>query len=148
MKVRAKDVVGQVWAGYYDHRRIKAGDEFEISSPQHFSERWMEYVDGAPTIEVSESVAKEEEAPVVFAEAQREPTTYSELGATLGKKEEAKAEEKAPSDEEVIQTLLSRGGEGLVGSPHFQRGKKMAKKRKKKKVKKPVVKKPRTVNYK
>ena len=47
MRVRAKmpqnggDMQG---VGYYDLRLFRGGEEFELSDPRHFSERWMEKV--------------------------------------------------------------------------------------------------------
>lgn len=43
MRVRAKmspDGEGHA-VGYYDLRAIKGGEEFDLSDPKHFSERWM-----------------------------------------------------------------------------------------------------------
>lgn len=39
MKVRA------VKLGYYDHLRRRPGDEFVLSNPKHFSDKWMDKVE-------------------------------------------------------------------------------------------------------
>lgn len=65
MKVRAKippngaDLHG---VGYYDLRHFKGGEEFTLSDPKHFSERWMEKVEEpAPAVQFVEvEVAKDE----------------------------------------------------------------------------------------
>src|SRR5512138_1974313 len=46
-KVRA------IETGYYDHARRRPGDVFLIAKPEHFSERWMEYVDAATPERIS-----------------------------------------------------------------------------------------------
>ena len=58
MKVRAKlpangsDMTG---VGYYDLRLFKGGEEFELSDPKHFSEKWMEKVEEpAPVVQFVE----------------------------------------------------------------------------------------------
>lgn len=41
MKVRAKEL------GFYNHKRRRAGDVFDVVDERAFSKRWMEKVDGA-----------------------------------------------------------------------------------------------------
>ena len=41
--VQEKDVPPQV-VGYYDHKRRRSGDEFEIEKEADFSKKWMERV--------------------------------------------------------------------------------------------------------
>ena len=50
--------------GYYNERRMKAGDVFAIDYPREFSKSWMVYVD-APHPE------REEDAAEAYAEYQR-----------------------------------------------------------------------------
>lgn len=65
MKVRAKlpangsDMTG---VGYYDLRLFKGGEEFELSDPKHFSEKWMEKIEEpAPVVQfVAVEVEKDE----------------------------------------------------------------------------------------
>lgn len=58
MQVKVKD--GRI--GYYAHERRKSGQVFTISDPSHFSDKWMEKVegrrDGASLGEVSEAEVK------------------------------------------------------------------------------------------
>ncbi len=41
--VQEKDVPPQV-VGYYDHKRRRSGDEFEIEKEADFSKKWMEKI--------------------------------------------------------------------------------------------------------
>lgn len=48
MKVRVKQPIngGELYgAGYYNHQLFKGGEEFELTDPRHFSDKWMEKVD-------------------------------------------------------------------------------------------------------
>jgi hypothetical protein len=61
MKVKAKFQNGKF--GFYGGVRRKDGDEFEITDPKHFSEKWMEKVDEVkrarkPKTEVSDEGAE------------------------------------------------------------------------------------------
>lgn len=54
MRVRAKEVGGQKYSGYYNYVRRKPGDVFDLLDPEpdpkknkHFSEKWMEKVEPA-----------------------------------------------------------------------------------------------------
>jgi len=60
MRVRAKEDSNNAYVGYYNLVRRKGGDVFDLLSPDHFSERWMEKVEattpktdapGEPSIE-------------------------------------------------------------------------------------------------
>lgn len=58
MKVRAKlsangpDMTG---VGYYAHQLFKGGEEFTLTDPKHFSEKWMEKVEEpAPVVQFVE----------------------------------------------------------------------------------------------
>jgi hypothetical protein len=63
MRVRAKvpangaDLHG---VGYYDLRFFTGGEEFELSDPKHFSERWMEKVAVIPEPDLGSADEKEE----------------------------------------------------------------------------------------
>ncbi len=66
MKVRAKlpvngsDMTG---VGYYDLRLFKGGEEFELSDPRHFSEKWMEKVEApAPVVQFVEVEVEKDES--------------------------------------------------------------------------------------
>lgn len=61
MRVRAKKPVSgrEMYAvGYYDERAFYGGEEFTISSPQAFSERWMERVESGEPVLVSDEPEK------------------------------------------------------------------------------------------
>jgi hypothetical protein len=66
MKVRAKakpNGAPDEPVGYYDLRVMKGGEEFTISDPRHFSERWMEKVEEPPvTIEPPKAEQEPEKA--------------------------------------------------------------------------------------
>jgi hypothetical protein len=46
--------------GYYDLRFFTGGEEFELSDPKHFSERWMEKVAVIPEPDLGSADEKEE----------------------------------------------------------------------------------------
>ena len=61
---------GPKWVGYYDHRRRKAGEVFELEAPEHFSAKWMEPVGWIPSgytkqAQVSKKSAKMPRTPLV-----------------------------------------------------------------------------------
>lgn len=67
MRVRAKvpangaDMNG---VGYYDLRLFSGGEEFELSDPKHFSERWMEKVEAPqPEVQFVEVEVEKDEPP-------------------------------------------------------------------------------------
>lgn len=47
MRVRAKNVGSDKWVGYYNLVRRKAGNVFDLLDNSHFSEKWMEKVNGS-----------------------------------------------------------------------------------------------------
>lgn len=54
--------------GYYGEERKRIGDVFDITSPKHFSETWMERVDGktrAHTSGSKEALAKQMNTPAL-----------------------------------------------------------------------------------
>lgn len=62
MKVRATRL------GYYNHRRRREGDIFEITDEKAFSNKWMEAVDGKP----EKSKPSKKSAPPVTQESSEE----------------------------------------------------------------------------
>lgn len=71
MQVRALDT------GYYEHKRRREGDLFDLRDEKDFSEKWMEAVDGAP---VTKPVVKEEPTEEVVAEEQPQVPTSGRKG--------------------------------------------------------------------
>lgn len=66
MKVRAKlpvngsDMTG---VGYYAHQLFKGGEEFTLTDPKHFSEKWMEKVEEpAPVVQFVEVEVEKDES--------------------------------------------------------------------------------------
>lgn len=81
--------------GYYDHKRRREGEEFMISSEQHFSNKWMTRLDAV----------KNEPAKVDYRES---PVEEEGFRGKRRKKYEPPVmvvkedEEKRGSDEEVL----------------------------------------------
>ena len=91
MKVRAiGDEIGVV-VGYYDNRRIKAGQVFEIKSEKDMG-KWMEKVE-----ETAKSIEKPKEEPRVAV-----PIKDANKAVHEGKAEQPKKEEVKPTGNESV----------------------------------------------
>lgn len=56
MKVRATQM------GFYDYKRRRIGHIFDLSDPKHFSEKWMERLDGPVVVNQPQRAAEPKSA--------------------------------------------------------------------------------------
>ena len=87
---------GSKWIGYYGHRRRKAGDEFILESPIHFSHRWMEPIGWEP------EGYKKPEAPAAKKLVSKLPRTPMPKDPNKGPAPEGIGQAPAAQKDEVI----------------------------------------------